>query len=108
MRDSESPRCEMRDCEIARCEVRDCEMRDCEMRSARCEIARLRGGLEVRFVVGPVEDALLGDVEEADGDEGEVDEPLPEAEEARAGDGGETAVDDGPGENEDGFDVEED
>ena len=38
--------------------------------------------LEICLVVGPVEDALLPDVEEADGDEAEVDEHLPEAEDA--------------------------
>ena len=57
---------------------------------------------------GPVEDAFLPDVEEADGDEAEVDEHLPEAEQARAGDGGQTAEDDRPGQHEDGFHIEQD
>jgi hypothetical protein len=43
--------------------------------------------LKIALVVGPVQDALLPDVEEADGDEAEIDEHLPEAEESRAGDG---------------------
>ena len=37
---------------------------------------------KARLVVRPVEDALLPDVEETDGDEADVDQHLPEAEEA--------------------------
>jgi len=48
------------------------------------------------------------DVEEADCDETEVDDHLPETEETRAGDDGKLTVDDGPGHHEDYFNVEED
>src|SRR6185312_3735380 len=64
--------------------------------------------LEVPLVVGPVEDAFLPDVEEADGDESQVDEHLIEAEHARAGDDRKAAIDDGPGKHEDSLDIEED
>ena len=64
--------------------------------------------LEVPLVVGPVEDAFLLDVEEADGDESQVDEHLVEAEHAGAGDGRQAALDDGPGKHEDSFNIEED
>jgi hypothetical protein len=65
-------------------------------------------GSKIRSVVTPVQDAFAHDVVEADGDEAEVDEHFPKAEEARAGDVWELAIDDGPGHHENHFHVEED
>src|SRR5271165_137859 len=54
--------------------------------------------LKVRLVLAPVEDAFAHDVIKADGDEAEVDNHLPEAEELRtAGELRKLAVDHGPG-----------
>src|SRR6185437_17181383 len=74
----------------------------------RRELASARFPLEVSLVFGPVQDALLPYIEKADGNEAEVHEHLPEAEEARAGERGQAAEDDGPGKHEDCFHIEED
>ncbi len=58
--------------------------------------------------MAPVQDSFAHDVVEADGDEAEVDEHLPKAEEAGAGDVWELAIDDGPGHHENHLHVEED
>jgi hypothetical protein len=58
--------------------------------------------------VAPVQDPFAHDVVESDGHKAEVDEHLPKAEEAVAGDVRKLAVDDGPGHHEDHFHIEED
>src|SRR5215469_13568845 len=62
---------------------------------------------EISLISGPVENAFLPYVEQADADECEVDEHLVEAEHARSGEGRQTAEDHRPGKHEDSFYVEE-
>src|ERR1700733_4405589 len=65
--------------------------------------------LKIRLVLAPVEDALANDVIETNGHKAEVNQHLPEPEQARdAGKRGQLAIDHRPRHHEHGFDVEQD
>src|SRR5580704_7977923 len=64
--------------------------------------------LEVRLIHAPVKDAFAHDIVQAHGHKTEVNDHLPEAEQAMTGDGRELAIDDRPRHHEDRFNIEQD